>query len=95
MTSRDFCYWLQGYFEIHDNAENIGLNARQASVIKAHLSMAFKHEIDPSMGSPEHQAELQKIHDNDGDNKKIEELEKQMKEFMTKKFDPHSTLIRC
>lgn len=54
MTSRDFCYWLQGFFEIHgaglpDNADR-GLIGEKVKMIEAHLAMVFKHEIDPSMG---------------------------------------------
>lgn len=49
MTSRDFCFWLQGYFEI-SNANTIGPN--EAQCIRQHLAMVFKHEIDPSMTAP-------------------------------------------
>ena len=64
MTSRDFCYWLQGYIEIgHDQMLDAGLNHDQLEIVKRHLSLVFKHEIDPSQGSQEHQAELQAIHD--------------------------------
>ena len=67
MTSRDFCYWLQGYFEI---AEKIptpadgfdGLNSAQTAAIKRHLAMVFVHEIDPSFGGPEKQAKLDAAH---------------------------------
>jgi hypothetical protein len=66
MTSRDFCYWLQGYFEVARASKEpgeIAIDAAQAEMIQRHLSLVFKHEIDPSQGTPEHQAELQKIHD--------------------------------
>lgn len=66
MTSRDFCYWLQGFFEI-EASNNAGphelMDAGQVRCIKNHLALVFKHEIDPSQGSPAHQAELQQIHD--------------------------------
>lgn len=58
MTSRDFCYWLQGYFELGDFEV---LSSRQIELIKRHLALVFKHEIDPSIGG--NQAELQAIHD--------------------------------
>lgn len=45
MTSRDFAYWLQGFFEISETDE---LNIKQVKMIKAHLNLVFKHEIDPS-----------------------------------------------
>ena len=56
MTSRDFCYWLQGYFEIHGNRpvrepESVyNLNDSQVDMIRKHLAMVFIHEIDPSIG---------------------------------------------
>jgi len=59
MKSRDFCYWLQGYFEI-TNPEPINLTKVQIQLIKRHLNLVFKHEIDPSMPDPT--GELQDIH---------------------------------
>ena len=59
MTSRDFAYWLQGFFEV-SNTENV--TAQQVRMIKQHLNLVFKHEIDPSMGDENHQKELNKIH---------------------------------
>lgn len=70
MTARDFCYWLQGYFEISGQQPQPpephgmnGLNSEQVKMIERHLALVFKHEIDPSQGTPEKQAELQQIHD--------------------------------
>jgi hypothetical protein len=45
MTSRDFVYWLQGFFEI---SETDNLTEKQVKMVKAHLNLVFKHEIDPS-----------------------------------------------
>lgn len=59
MTSRDFAFWLQGFFEI-SNPEVIQSN--QTELIKKHLNLVFKHEIDPSMGDKEHQTLLNHIH---------------------------------
>lgn len=62
MTSRDFCYWLQGYFEIAEkNPPPVGLCPAQAECIKAHLAMVFVHEIDPSFPK-EQQAKLDAAH---------------------------------
>ena len=61
MTSRDFCYWLQGLFELGDTQS--GLNEKQTDTIRKHLAMVFKHEIDPGMGDEKHQGELSGIHD--------------------------------
>lgn len=59
MTSRDFCFWLQGFFEV----SGVGtLNGEQADVVKRHLSLVFKHEIDPAMGGPEKQKALDSLH---------------------------------
>lgn len=60
MTSRDFAYWLQGLFELGDPKT---LDEKQTDLVKRHLAMVFKHEIDPSMGSPDHQAALDALHD--------------------------------
>lgn len=44
MNSVDFCYWLQGYFEVSD-VEQLGL--RETKIVKDHLNLVFLHEIDP------------------------------------------------
>lgn len=66
MTSRDFCYWLQGYFEIAALADSstAQITIAQADMIKRHLSMVFVHEIDPSIdqGNPLKQGLLNVLH---------------------------------
>jgi len=59
MTARDFCYWLQGTFEVASLEE---LNKEQTQTVKNHLNLVFVHEIDPSMGDEKHQAKLNEIH---------------------------------
>ena len=59
MTSRDFCYWLQGHFEISNPKT---LSSVEVEMIKKHLNLVFKHEIDPSMGDEKHQKTLNKVH---------------------------------
>jgi hypothetical protein len=59
MLSRDFAYWLQGFFEI---SEERNLTPNQVNVIKKHLRLVFLHDIDPSMGNAKHQEALNKIH---------------------------------
>jgi hypothetical protein len=49
MTSRDFCFWLQGFFELSNEQ---ALSTAQTSMIAKHLALVFRHEIDPSMGGP-------------------------------------------
>ncbi len=74
MTSRDFCYWLQGYLEIVDagaspddppgNPADMVISRGQAECIRRHLALVFKHEIDPSHGlSTKYQDMLTKVHD--------------------------------
>lgn len=68
MTSRDFCYWLQGYFEIvnpRSLASDQYLTNAQVEMVKRHLALVFKHEIDPSIdgGNPQAAAVLQAMHD--------------------------------
>lgn len=58
MTSRDFCFWLQGFFELHNPQE---LSPRETTLIKQHLNLVFVHEIDPSMPDPT--GKLQATHD--------------------------------
>jgi hypothetical protein len=62
MTSRDFCYWLQGFIELSDQLNLQGITPAKTQSIKRHLALVFKHEIDPSAGSVAHQDELNKIH---------------------------------
>lgn len=58
MKSRDFAFWLQGLFEV---AEPRTLSEKQTDLIRRHLALVFKHEIDPSMPDPT--GELQAVHD--------------------------------
>lgn len=59
MKSRDFCYWLQGFFEL---TKDVQITPEQNTKIRNHLAMVFKHEIDPSFGGPEIQKDLTLIH---------------------------------
>ena len=53
MTSRDFCYWLQGFFEI---TSPIYINDTQTKLVQQHLNMVFIHEIDPSFPAEQQKA---------------------------------------
>jgi hypothetical protein len=59
MTSRDFCFWLQGFFEISGDK---ALSAEQGATVRKHLALVFKHKIDPSMGPQAVQQALNEIH---------------------------------
>ena len=43
MNSIDFCFWLQGHFELNGTVE---ISQTQAKIIQDHLHLVFKHEID-------------------------------------------------
>ncbi len=71
MTSRDFCYFLQGFFEIMDARididngyplplNNKNLTHKQVKCIRDHLNLVFYHEIDKQY---EDQQKSQEIHD--------------------------------
>lgn len=59
MKSRDFAFWLQRFFEV---ARVTQIDANQTELIKKHLALVFKHEIDPEMGAQAHQDDLNKTH---------------------------------
>lgn len=63
MTSRDFVYWLQGYFEISDATK---LTSKQVEVVKNHLAMVFIHEIDPQIEETTNGSVLDGLHSPDG-----------------------------
>jgi len=58
MKSVEFCYWLQGLFEV---AEPTSLNEKQTEIIKRHLNLVFIHEID-EMYPPEQKEALDAAH---------------------------------
>lgn len=64
MKSTEFCYWLQGFFEINNAAPDPSSNLTrgQVEMIQKHLNMVFLHEIDPSYPK-EQQAALNVLHD--------------------------------
>jgi len=64
MNSRDFVYWLQGYFELAGGSCN--LNKEQVDVIKEHLKLVFVKEttevvINSTHNSVISQEELSKL----------------------------------
>ena len=47
MKSRDFVFWLQGFFELNEpESDPKGLTPYQVKMIKAHLSLVFQHDAD-------------------------------------------------
>lgn len=61
MKASEFCYWLQGYFELSEDQTPLceGLNSNAVDTIKRHLSLVFVHDLDPSQVAEK----LQEIHD--------------------------------
>ncbi len=46
MKSRDFCYWLQGYFELSAPCNSLAtdLSVEQSGIVRQHLNMVLIHE---------------------------------------------------
>ncbi len=59
MKSVEFCYWLQGLFELQNPKT---LNAKQTDLIRKHLALVFFHEIDPSYGDDSVQEVMNEMH---------------------------------
>ena len=60
MKATEFCYWLQGMFELTNPQ---GLSPEQTTIIKQHLGLGFAHDIDPSASSdPAVQQKLNALH---------------------------------
>ena len=62
MTSTNFIYFLQGFMELTDTEE---ITAEQLKMIKGHLQLAFRDDIDKRMGDINHQIKLSKAHEGD------------------------------
>ncbi len=58
MTSRDFAYWLQGFFEISSVNGDVKITDEQSKIIQAHLNLVFKHEIDPEIFKDKSEKEI-------------------------------------
>ena len=57
MNARDFCFWLQGYFELADAgldpATGFSLSREQVDMIRTHLGYVFEGPMDaPPVVSP-------------------------------------------
>jgi hypothetical protein len=52
MNAEQFCYWLQGVFEVTDPKT---LNEKQVAIIKEHLGLVFKKETTESYDSSNQQ----------------------------------------
>jgi hypothetical protein len=52
MRSRDFAFWLQGFFELREMGKD--LSEQQVETIRQHLSLVFQH--DPEIAAKPHPA---------------------------------------
>jgi hypothetical protein len=64
MTARDFCFWLQGYFELGEINPSFGVPRDAAEKIQQHLALVFIHDIDPKIdkGNADMKALLDSVH---------------------------------
>lgn len=53
MKAHEFCYWLQGLFEL---AKPESLTPEQTDLVKRHLNMVFIHDIDPKYPAEQQQS---------------------------------------
>ncbi len=92
MKAEQFVFWLQGLLEI---GKPETLNKEQVEIIKNHLNLVFKHEIDPSLNegkSKEEVKELQDVHN--GKKKKLSDFipppkkDKDAVDWLKDKFKP-------
>ena len=44
MNAQDFCFWLQGYFELSGDGDKI-LTAHQNQIVKDHLALVFAQAV--------------------------------------------------
>lgn len=92
MNSRDFCFWMQGLFELGDPKT---LNEKQTDLIKKHLNMVFIHEIDPSFPAEQQEAL------NDAHSGKTSAVEPKRPPILEPSYTPvpfsgiDSKLVRC
>lgn len=65
MTSREFCYWLQGWFELNESLPDSSKIQHNPTLdmIKNHLNLVFYHEIDKTYSEDQKvQQEMNEIH---------------------------------
>jgi hypothetical protein len=65
MDAYEFCYWLQGYFELSGGTDQ-PMSADQVKAVANHLDLVFVHDIDMKANKQSNLTaeQLQDIHDN-------------------------------
>jgi hypothetical protein len=92
VTSRDFCYWLQGCLEM---GQIKTMTEEQVNILKAHLNLVFVHEIDPSFQPT---TEIMSQEAFDAYKKKLDEVHKPQPQGTagtTPGYDPTKIQARC
>lgn len=90
MKATEFCYWLQGLFELSDSKT---LTEEQVTKIKNHLKLVFLYDIDPSYTEdPDLQQIFQNIHDG---KKPFEGVEGKKNPKILYGNDKNNELLRC
>lgn len=59
MTPEQFCYWLQGLFELRENSD-APLSARQTQVVQDHLQLVFQ-KVTPTRPAEEAPKRVRRI----------------------------------
>jgi hypothetical protein len=54
MKAENFCFWLQGFFELNGNTAT--LSPEQVELVKMHLGLVFKHDPTMAHEAPEKKA---------------------------------------
>ncbi len=57
MTTKQFAYWLQGFFEINDPQT---INKEQTQIIKDHLNLVFD-KVTPNRNTKEESEEQEEV----------------------------------
>jgi hypothetical protein len=76
MTSMEFCYWLQGFFELSDGDARIpdDLTGEQVTAIREHLALVFEKVTGGEALAPPKTASAEKLYTGDEIMKMVEEL---------------------
>lgn len=93
MKPDQFCYWLQGFFEISDPVE---LDYEEIKQIKNHLNLVFTHYLDPESNAETNvnPAILQAVHDGKSD-EFWQNLAQDYKDHSEDLSDDGEKLYRC
>jgi YesN/AraC family two-component response regulator len=96
MQSREYTYWLQGFFELTDATT---LTAKQIDLLERHLQLVFKYEIDPEIPTAAAVEKEKSLFDFDAFNKTVEAMkaiDEHEKQKQSRTENPMGgILVRC